>query len=198
VLRLASHDTQLWTHFDVMDNALAQIVGRKRVVFWPPEADAELYVDGSSSRINNIDAWNDECFPSFRRGVGLRREAWLNPGEVVFIPALWFHNVTSVGFSVALNVFWRSHHGFNQPHARSHSDVYGRDLYGNRDPPTATFALEQVSAAVTALQRLPDPFKSFYARRASRLLLERPAQLDANPHQSKPTNLRRNSTHVSC
>jgi hypothetical protein len=39
VLRLASDDTQLWTHFDVMDNALAQLTGQKRVVLWPPSAD---------------------------------------------------------------------------------------------------------------------------------------------------------------
>ena len=103
VLRLASHDTQLWTHFDVMDNALAQLTGRKRVVMWPPSADEDLYVDGSSSRVANIDAWNDAQFPRFRRSVGARSEAELGPGDVLFIPALWFHNVTSIGFSVAVD-----------------------------------------------------------------------------------------------
>jgi hypothetical protein len=49
VLRLASDDTQLWTHFDVMDNALAQLTGRKRVVLWPPSEDANLYTGASSS-----------------------------------------------------------------------------------------------------------------------------------------------------
>ena len=29
-------------------------------------------------------------------------------GDVLFIPALWFHNVLAKDFSVAVNVFWRN------------------------------------------------------------------------------------------
>ncbi|KAL1495740.1 hypothetical protein AB1Y20_016603 [Prymnesium parvum] len=172
VLRLASHDTQLWTHFDVMDNALAQLHGRKRVVLWPPSEDENLYVEGSSSRVSCIDRYNDLEFPRYRRAVHARQEAFLEPGDVLFLPALWFHNVTSIGFSVAINVFWRSHHGYNQLLPRSHSDVYGKDLYGNRDPPAASAALDSAAAAAKALRKLPEPFKSFYARRAAAILLE--------------------------
>ena len=109
VLRLASDDTQLWTHFDIMDNVLAQVTGRKRVVLWPPSQDEHLYVRGSSSRIPDIDSWNDAEFPLFRRSVPHRTECELEPGDVLYIPALWFHNVTSIGFSVGVNVFWRGH-----------------------------------------------------------------------------------------
>ena len=184
VLRLASDDTQLWTHFDVMDNALAQLTGHKRVVLWPPSCDADLYVEGSSSRVAHIDTWNDDEFPRFRRAVGRRREAQLAPGDVLFIPALWFHNVTSIGFSVALNVFWRSHHpataadtavdgavvaAGNRAAASSLYDA--KDLYGNRDPPAASLALDHAAAAATQLAKLPEPFRSFYARRAARQLM---------------------------
>ena len=165
VLRLASDDTQLWTHFDVMDNALAQLTGRKRVVMWPPTEDDNLYVDGSSSRVADIDAWNDVEFPLYRRSVHARRECELGPGDVLYIPALWFHNVTSIGFSVALNVFWRSH-----PAKGLHSP---KDLYGNKDPPVATQALELTDAAAETIAALPEPFRSFYARRAARKVLER-------------------------
>ena len=169
VLRLASDDTQLWTHFDVMDNALAQITGSKRVVLWPPSEDENLYVDGSSSRVADVDAWNDEEYPLYRKAVHARRECELSPGDVLFIPALWFHNVTSIGFSVAVNVFWRSH-----PHERSADNhLYSsKDLYGNKDPPAATRALELAAASADGLKGLPEPFRSFYARRAARSLLE--------------------------
>lgn len=110
VLRLASDDTQLWTHFDIMDNLLAQVTGRKRVVLWPPSEDGHLYVEGSSSRVGNVERFNDDEFPLFRRSLPSRTEAELGPGDVLYLPALWFHNVTSIGFSVAVNVFWRSHH----------------------------------------------------------------------------------------
>ena len=197
VLRLASDDTQLWTHFDVMDNMLAQLTGRKRVVMWAPEEDDNLYVEGSSSpphhpvltcplslvtrgryvegsssRVADIDSWNDDEFPRFRRAVPRRLETELTPGDVLFIPALWFHNVTSIGFSVALNVFWRSHHAHGGGrHAAS--DLYSpKDLYGNKDPPAAELALSHAAAAEAELRKLPEPFRSFYARRAARMLLE--------------------------
>ena len=59
----------------------------------------------------------------------------LEPGDVLYIPALWFHNVTSIGFSVALNVFWRSHHHEHAQQGGSATidpNLYDRkDLYGN-------------------------------------------------------------------
>lgn len=36
---------------------------------------------GSSSRVTDIDAWNDEAFPRYRRSVPARLEAILEPGE---------------------------------------------------------------------------------------------------------------------
>ena len=51
----------------------------------------------------------------------------LTPGTVLFIPSLWFHNVTSeegVDPTISVNAFWR-----HLP-----PDHYERkDLYGNRD-----------------------------------------------------------------
>ena len=158
-----------------MDNCLAQLTGRKRVVMWPPDQDANLYVEGSSSRVANIDAWNDAEFPRFRAAIPARTECELAPGDVLFIPALWFHNVTSIGFSVALNVFWRSHH---HEHARQGGsatidpNLYDRkDLYGNKAPPAATRAIALADAAAAELSTLPEPFRSFYANRAARAIL---------------------------
>jgi tRNA wybutosine-synthesizing protein 5 len=122
VLRLASDDTQLWTHFDVMDNLLAQVTGRKRVVMWPPGEDERLYVEGSSSRVADIDRFNDDEFPMFRASLQSRSECELQPGDALFIPALWFHNTTSVGFSVGVNVFWRSHCGDDHDHGGGDDD----------------------------------------------------------------------------
>lgn len=185
VLRLASSDTQLWTHFDVMDNLLAQVTGHKRVVLWPPEQDENLYVSGSSSQVECVDRWNDEEFPLFRQAVPHRTECELAPGEVLYIPALWFHNVTSIGFSVAVNVFWRggvscieercgarSGNDDCKKPQRALSQLYDqKDLYGNRDPPAASNALDHTAVAVAQLECLPQPFRSFYARRAARELL---------------------------
>ena len=37
----------------------------------------------------------------------MRIDFVLEPGDVLFIPALWFHNVLTVQWSVSVNVFWR-------------------------------------------------------------------------------------------
>ena len=63
-----------------------------------------------------------------------------------------------------------------EPPGKAHGggveELYSRkDLYGNRDPPAATRALELAAAAADGLSRLPEPFRSFYAKRAARSLL---------------------------
>ena len=54
VLRIASPGTALWTHYDTHDNLLAQVRGRKTVTLWAPDAEPFLYVEGSSSRVDDI------------------------------------------------------------------------------------------------------------------------------------------------
>jgi len=34
--RMSSTGAQLWTHYDIMDNVLCNVVGQKRVVLFPP------------------------------------------------------------------------------------------------------------------------------------------------------------------
>jgi hypothetical protein len=78
---------------------------------------------------------------------------------VLFIPALWFHNVVApgpAGPSVAVNVFWRH---LPRP-------LYeAADTYGNRDPTPAQRATAQVAAALRSLSELPPDHRDFYGRR---------------------------------
>ena len=43
-LRLSSPGVRLWTHYDIMDNVLCNVRGRKRVRLWRPEEVQHLYV----------------------------------------------------------------------------------------------------------------------------------------------------------
>ncbi len=98
VLRLSSADTSLWTHYDIMDNVLMQVLGTKRVVLFPPADEAALYVQGSSSRVPDVDAPMEElaaAWPRLPPALARRREGVLAPGEALFIPALWLHAVTA-------------------------------------------------------------------------------------------------------
>ena len=49
-------------------------------------------------------AENADVFPKFCTAE--RHVADLIPGDVLFIPAMWFHNMTAQDFGVAVNVFW--------------------------------------------------------------------------------------------
>ncbi|KAI4877965.1 hypothetical protein NFI96_020743 [Prochilodus magdalenae] len=154
VFRISSPGLQLWTHYDVMDNVLAQVSGRKRVVLYSPQDALHLYLSGDKSEVLDIDSPDLEQFPDFVKAR--RYECVLEPGDLLFIPALWFHNTLALEFGVGVNIFWR-----HLP-----PDSYDkRDPYGNKDPLAASRALQAVERALTVLEELPDDYRDFYARR---------------------------------
>ncbi|XP_062312400.1 tRNA wybutosine-synthesizing protein 5 [Osmerus eperlanus] len=154
VFRISSPGLQLWTHYDVMDNLLAQVTGRKRVVLFSPQDALHLYLSGDKSQVLDIDSPDLERFPEFVKAC--RYECVLEPGDLLFIPALWFHNTLALEFGVGVNVFWR--------HLPAES--YDRkDPYGNKDPEPARRALQAVERALSALDELPPDHRDFYGRR---------------------------------
>ena len=51
----------------------------------------------------------------------------LEPGDILYIPALWFHNILTLeeeGWALSINIFWK-----NLP-----QEIYDKkDIYGNKD-----------------------------------------------------------------
>ncbi|XP_075886660.1 tRNA wybutosine-synthesizing protein 5 isoform X4 [Nelusetta ayraudi] len=162
VFRISSCGLQLWTHYDVMDNLLAQVTGRKRVVLYSPQDALHLYLSGDKSEVLDIDSPDLERFPEF---VKARRfECVLEPGDLLFIPALWFRNTLALQFGIGVNVFWR-----HLP-----ADGYDkRDPYGNKDPVAATRALQALERALHTLDQLPAEYRDFYGRRMIQRIQER-------------------------
>ncbi|XP_032385417.1 tRNA wybutosine-synthesizing protein 5 isoform X2 [Etheostoma spectabile] len=154
VFRISSCGLQLWTHYDVMDNLLAQVTGTKRVALYSPQDALHLYLSGDKSEVLDIDSPDLDRFPEFVKAT--RYECVLEPGDLLFIPALWFHNTLALQFGVGVNVFWR--------HLPAAS--YDRkDPYGNKDPVAATRALQALERALHTLDELPDEYRDFYGRR---------------------------------
>ena len=137
-----------------MDNLLVQVTGRKRVVLFSPRDASNLYLTGDKSRVLDIDSPDlATSFPRFAKVT--RHECLLESGDILFIPALWFHNVVSLDFSAAVNVFWKN---LDAP-------LYDtRDTYGNKDPLPAQRAQQSVDRALKALEELPEDYRDFYAR----------------------------------
>ncbi|XP_048200975.1 tRNA wybutosine-synthesizing protein 5 isoform X1 [Perognathus longimembris pacificus] len=153
VFRISSPGLQLWTHYDVMDNFLIQVTGKKRVVLFSPRDAQYLYLSGSKSKVLNIDNPDLAKYPLFSQAR--RYECSLEAGDVLFIPALWFHNVISEEFGVGVNVFWK-----HLP-----SECYDKtDTYGNKDPVAASRAAQILDRALKTLADLPEEYRDFYAR----------------------------------
>lgn len=154
VFRISSPGLQLWTHYDVMDNFLIQVTGKKRVVLFSPRDAQYLYLSGSKSEVLNIDNPDLAKYPLFSKARWY--ECSLKAGDVLFIPALWFHNVVSEEFGVGVNVFWK-----HLP-----SECYDKtDTYGNKDPTAASRAAQILDRALKTLGELPEEYRDFYARR---------------------------------
>jgi len=167
VLRVASKNLQLWTHFDVMDNLLYQLEGSKRVVLFKPNSVESLKFVGSTSSIVDIDGDQGPEFAEARREA---LEVILNPGDVLYIPSLWPHNACACEFSVAVNIFWK----------RLSDLHYGKkDLYGNRDPLLVEKMESLVNQGMDVLHSaqddgtpLPPYYIDFYKKRIAASLLQ--------------------------
>ncbi|XP_063794179.1 tRNA wybutosine-synthesizing protein 5 isoform X2 [Pseudophryne corroboree] len=154
VFRISSPGLQLWTHYDVMDNLLIQVTGKKRVVLYSPRDAPYLYLSGDKSEVLDVDKPDLAKYPLFSQAR--RYECTLHAGDVLFIPALWFHNTVAEEFGVGVNVFWK----------HLTPEFYDRtDTYGNKDLTAASRATQILDRALKTLDELPEEYKDFYARK---------------------------------
>nr|XP_027200097.1 tRNA wybutosine-synthesizing protein 5-like [Dermatophagoides pteronyssinus] len=153
VLRISSKNLSIWTHYDVMENILLQIIGRKKVILFPPNDSQYLYLKGDKSEIIDLEAKDLlEKFPLFSNAT--KYESILESGDCLFIPSMWFHNTKALEYSIGLNFFWKN------PQLISHYDH--NDIYGNKDLKLATNAYVNVDKALQHLNKLPVKYRKFY------------------------------------
>jgi hypothetical protein len=90
-------------HHDLTNNFIAQIVGRKRLKLLPASEVGHLYNDRHVfSRIADLEdpGLSLERYP--RLGGARLYEVVLEPGEILFVPLAWWHQVRSLDFSVTM------------------------------------------------------------------------------------------------
>jgi tRNA wybutosine-synthesizing protein 4 len=153
-LRFSSQDIQMWTHYDINDNLLCGVRGRKRLVLFHPEEIRHLYPEGTASAVLDVETPNLAKFPRFAKAV--KWEGILEEGDVLFIPAMWWHNVRTLTPCYGLNVFFR-----HLPEASYQTS----DLYGNKDPLLAVAAEKAAKQAAAHLNSLPEEYRRFFARK---------------------------------
>jgi Cupin-like domain len=104
------------THLDEWFNIGCVVLGRRRFTLFPPEQIANLYVGpldyaptGAPMSLVQLHAPDFERFPLFREALAHARRAELGPGDALFIPPLWWHNVESLdSLNVLVNYWWHA------------------------------------------------------------------------------------------
>ncbi|WP_067733421.1 DUF6065 family protein [Novosphingobium naphthalenivorans] len=90
-------------HHDLTNNLLVQVAGRKQVILLPPSDTPKLHND-----VHVFSAISDVSDPALDRGRypqidALRKyEIVLEPGEALFLPLGWWHQVRALDFSVSM------------------------------------------------------------------------------------------------
>ncbi|MGB7417322.1 MAG: cupin-like domain-containing protein [Thermosynechococcaceae cyanobacterium] len=107
-------------HYDPMDGTLIQLHGAKKIVLFPPDQWANLYPFPASVHLRygrRLRCWfsqvtlqspDFDAFPQLREALPHQIEVTLNAGEALYIPAGWWHEVTTLGTDMAcsINRFW--------------------------------------------------------------------------------------------
>jgi hypothetical protein len=115
----AGHSSGL--HYDSVDGTLMQMHGYKKVVFFPSTQTYNLYPFPVYIHLRyglKMRCWFSQVdinkpdfvsFPKFKEALQHKLEIILNPGEILFIPEGWWHDVTALGDEMvcSVNRFWR-------------------------------------------------------------------------------------------
>lgn len=99
--------TQL--HFDNSNNFFAQLYGTKEFTLFAPADSDHLYPyhhDSATSHLSYVDLDDPalDQYPNFPRAQADRFT--MQPGELLFLPAFWWHHVRAPGVAVSVNFWW--------------------------------------------------------------------------------------------
>jgi len=102
------------THYDMSDNIACVVSGHRRFTFFPPEQLPNLYVGpldftpaGQPTSMVKLAEPDLQRYPRFAQALAAAETAELEPGDAVFTPNLWWHNVESLDpFNILVNYWW--------------------------------------------------------------------------------------------
>ncbi|WP_053094164.1 cupin-like domain-containing protein [Cellvibrio sp. pealriver] len=108
--------TKAATHFDSPDNIACCISGRRVFTLFPPDQLENLYIgplhltpSGQAISLVDFDNPDFEKFPRFRYALEHAQVAELEPGDALFVPSMWWHQVESKqDLNVLINYWWRN------------------------------------------------------------------------------------------
>jgi hypothetical protein len=107
------HASSVACHHDNSDNLACVAAGRRRFTLYPPDAIGDLYVGPIDHTMAGqpvslaAGSPEDPAFPRFAAARTRALIAELAPGDAIYIPKLWWHQVEASGaFNVLVNFWW--------------------------------------------------------------------------------------------
>ncbi len=122
---LLSHDIppRLWlgnasriaAHFDIANNIACVVGGTRRFTLFPPDQIGNLYIGpldfnmaGQPASLVDFAAPDFDRFPKFRAALDAAHVIDLEPGDAIYVPALWWHHVEAYGpLNLLVNYWWQ-------------------------------------------------------------------------------------------
>ncbi|WP_371310829.1 cupin-like domain-containing protein [Hyphomonas sp.] len=107
-------------HYDMSNNIACCLVGKRRFTLFPPEQVANLYPGpleptpgGQVVSMVNFETPDFDRHPRFQEALANAQVADLEPGDILFYPALWWHHVEALSdFNAMVNYWWNTSPGF--------------------------------------------------------------------------------------
>jgi hypothetical protein len=108
------HPSNVSAHFDSYDNVACVVAGARRFTLYPPEAIEGLYVGpldntmaGQPVSLAASSPGGDDKYPLFSKVRDQALSAELRPGDGIYIPKLWWHQIESTApFNGLVNYWW--------------------------------------------------------------------------------------------
>lgn len=103
-------------HYDMSNNMACCVAGHRRFTLFPPEQGANLYPGPleptpGGQVVSMVDFRDPDLarYPRFEEARAAGQVAELEPGDMLFYPALWWHHVEALDpFNVLINYWWNT------------------------------------------------------------------------------------------
>jgi len=101
-------------HYDSSENLACCVLGKRRFSLFPPDQISHLYPGpleptpgGQVISMVDFDKPDLQRFPDFPKAIAAGQIAELEPGDALYLPSMWWHQVEGLmSFNILINYWW--------------------------------------------------------------------------------------------